>query len=838
MRIKTLSAIVIGIILGVYIKNITAQEAPLITPNVAIAQQADVPQPGALDTISIPEVPPGEQVGVPVPGVSPAEQIEEKPKAPVGELQQIKDNKDLNSKEPADIFLNFESASLASVVNYLAEQKKANIIPDKDLEAAKVSLSTREPLTLERAWNIMLTLLELNGFSMIKVGNIYRIVKSAGNGFEPLPTYSSETGTSPEKLPDNDMIVRYIYFFKNIKPEMAQNILKGMLDDKGVMINTDLNACIIKEQSINIKTAMKILQELDSGGLRQQIKIIPLRYTNAAEVKKTFDEILEKSGESDKVIRFSPTTQKESTYFSSSTKIIPDPIKNTLILLGTEKDLDKITDFIYKFIDVPFGSTASRIHIKEIHYAKAENLKGLLENIIAPPKGASEKSTVMGEYKLFDDVIISAEKGGEDSQGAGNRLIIACNRDDWKRLENLIDQLDNPQPQIAIEVMIINVGINQDKYLGAQTYGLFRGKKDKKLGLGIHEIESWNLSTASKETAKKALDSDSDKSKSNVDAFAQQYINMAEGSNGNPTFLTIGKAGSVIEENIWSIIKCYFNLDNSNIVAQPFLIANNNTPKDKCFIDMTYSKRLPGEAVANTVGISRTKVEQKDATISVKLGPRINKAGCVDMDLEVNVTEFDENAQGGAATVKREFKTTCKMLAGEVLVLGGLTKSSLNEGIYKTPILGDIPILGNLFKTKSRKREETNLYVFLRPSIIKPRFEGGADEYSQLKLDYAKYQFMKNDTYSKDRDPIQHWFFKPSKQSVKEKLSDWKHGVFRPIDKYAYGQGIPIEVNIREDPYYRVSEMLAKKKLARAEYKKKKGMAKKKALEVSTIKLD
>jgi hypothetical protein len=135
--------------------------------------------------------------------------------------------------------------------------------------------------------------------------------------------------------------------------------------------------------------------------------------------------------------------------------------------------------------------------------------------------------------------------------------------------------------------------------------------------------------------------------------------------------------------------------------------------------------------------------------------------------------------------------------------------------VYKTPLLADVPILGNLFKSKTKKKAESNLYIFIRPSIIKPRFEGQPDEYTQLKLDYAKLQVMRNDTYIPDGDPIQRWFFSPTHQSVKERVTDAGKGILRPVDKYIFGYDRPKSVKIKDDPYFKVTEALEKSRLQR-----------------------
>lgn len=743
------------------------------------------------------------------------------PKKAEGTVVTQTDSKD--DGQEANIYLNFENASLLSVVNYLGEQKKINIIPNKDLEATKVSLTTRTPLTLNRAWNVLLTLLESNGFSLIKVGNTYRVALSKDNGLEPLPTYSSGSGTEPEQLPDSDLVVRYVYFFKNIKVETAKTILSKMMDEKSIITNVDLNACIIKEQCLNIKAAMKIVKELDSGGLRESIAIIPLRWANADNVKKLFDDVLAVDKE-ERIIRFTAPQQKENAYFSSATKILPEPVKNSLILLGTKKNIEKIKDFIYKNIDVPIDDAESRLHIKALRYMKAQDVKPILDEIIKPPKGAaSEKGLVMeGGYKTFEDVIISAEQeaagGDQVTRGSGNRLIIACNKEDWKRLEQFIDKIDKPQPQVAIEVMVADVKIGQTKQLGAQMYDL----KGKPLARGV-DVEFANLTAGVAKGATPPTTGGA--TPVNVNTPYITYAGPDYAGVGSPTFFTLGAAGTKdnpAAENIWSIIKAVIKLDNSQIISQPYIIANNN---QKCLVSVKTTMRIPGKLSKNTnvtSGPAVREYENIDAEVKVELTPYINLIGTIDLNLDISVDEFVETDVVETPTrTKRRLNSKASMGAGEVLVLGGLTKSKLTEQVYKTPILADIPLIGSLFKNKSKIKEESNLYVFIRPSIIKPRFEGSPDEYTQLKLDYAKYQIMKGDMYVHDKDPIQRWFFRPTNQTIRHRIEDYARGVLRPVDDYTYGRSRPKSVNIHEDPYFKTSEAIEKERQRRESEKAK-----------------
>ncbi|MCF7899265.1 hypothetical protein K9L05_01290, partial [Candidatus Babeliales bacterium] len=398
-----------------------------------------------------------------------------------------KDGKNAQTKDKDNIYLNFENASLASIVNYLAELKKINIVPNPELNNKNVTLTTRKTLNLEKAWNILLTLLELNGYTLINVDNLYRIVPKANNQKEPLPFYSSGSGTEPEDLPDNDMVIRYVYFLKNIETSKIKPILDSMLDVPAAE-NADLQAFIITDKCLNIKTALKVIKELDMGGLRETLKILNLTHVNANDVSKLFGQIIPKDQQN--VIRFTaPQTAKPSSYFSSSTSIIPHAHDNSLILMGTEKGINAIVDFIKKYIDVPLTAAQSRLHIKELKYTKANTLAAILNKIIKPPSGTQAGAQKYGEYKFFEDIQIvpdattsSYSSGAGKAGGGGNRLIISCSKEDWIRLSKFIDKLDKPQPQIAFEVMAVDVTIDRSNKLDSY----FKPKKPDLLGKGTN----------------------------------------------------------------------------------------------------------------------------------------------------------------------------------------------------------------------------------------------------------------------------------------------------------------------------------------------------------------
>jgi general secretion pathway protein D len=701
-----------------------------------------------------------------------------------------------SKKEPAagkaDIYLNFKDVSLSSVVNYLADQKGINIVPNKELDSKKVSLSTREPLTLEKAWNILLTLLEMNNFTLINVNDLYRVVPSGTNKKEPLPLYSSKQGEEPENLPNSDLVVRYVYFLENLPVDIAQKILQDMLPQGSTTFNKDLKACIITGKCFQIKAAMQVVKELDKSGIRESMQIIKLKHTDPLKIASMFNsDLFEKAQEAKRKIFFAEDQKKKAiAYFSSSTKIIPDSRNNSLILLGTKQNIDKIVGFIHKWLDIPMIDAKTRIHIKDIKYTKASTIKGIINALLTSPKGAGNNSPLVGQYKFFNDVQIEDETPSKEQEGKGqgNRLIIACNGDDWRRLEKLIEELDKPQPQVVLEVMIVDVSDTDERALGAQLCQ--KGGSSFAKGISAYTMNVGNVVSTDADTG--------------IASLAGNYAKIPDSSHNNDTsqgetWLTLGNSSAA---NVWGALKARLTKSSSNLIAQPFLVTKSGN-------QTSYSSRATKYVQGNIKGEFTRSVEYKpaNADTTINLTPYINADGIINLSVDCTINEFQETAKGeNFPTTNRVINTQVILSAGEILVIGGLSKDKSSDNNYKTPLLADIPLIGNFFKSKSLTIEKKNLYVFIRPSVIKPRFEGNPDEYTQLKLDYAKHQILKVENQRFERDPVQHWYFKPKGKSIHQTIEDLAQNKHAPVDNFIQGKQVPRSVRIEADPYYRTSE--------------------------------
>lgn len=688
---------------------------------------------------------------------------------------------EVDAEEDNKVELNFQNASLGSILEYLAEQKGISLVPPgKDMAEKKISMTTRNPMELDDAWDALMTLMELHGFRLIRNGKLHKVGPAKESVNEPMRVFSSTGGRGLDELPDSGEVVTFIYYLTNMKADQASAVISAVSGEKPILFS-DLDICIIRGPSYKIKSALKILEPFDKEQLKQTMVIMRLKHTAPEVVAKLVsEEIAGGKGGDQQRIRFVSSHKKDVSFLSPSVRIIPDPGHGTLIMLGQEKQIKKTREFIEKFIDIEWGSDKSRVKIKEINYRGADQLQRTLEKII---KSANQGG--QNRQPAFRDVKIVAETpqgGGKDSGfGSGNRLIISCDPEDWAKLDSLVDNLDSLKPQIVLEVMIVDASLGLTRALEGHI-------RDTGVGLLGRNV-SWAITNIG-----------------GTDDITQSWNSLSPAIGGaieNPagdSLVTFGNSNKSDGSDLWGLLKTAFSESNSNIISQPFLVVNNG---EESYFNDQQDRRVAGELSSR----GQTQIQkQENATVknTVTITPRMNVDEIVDMKIDVTVEEFTKAAGLEPDTSRRSLTTKVAMSMGEVLVLGGLSRRKKTESKFDTPLLGEVPIIGNFFKSKRKGDEEKTLFMFVRPSLIKPRDQVEPDDYTQFKLDYAKLNIKRTDDFAKEKDPIAKAFFKPTKMSVREAEEYSRSETYPPVDDFAQRKKLPISTDIKNDTYYRV----------------------------------
>lgn len=725
-------------------------------------------------------------------------------------LKQITEEDNKKSKikkvsQPKTIQINFINENLVDIVNMLAELKKVNVIlPSKEADKikTKVTLSFPEKITLDQAWNLLATLLDMAGYSLVQEGDWWEIIKTTKDiAREPLPLY---IGLSPEKLPDSDVRIRYIYYLSNLKisptamtetpPNELRVILEKLLpdirDQKNIYLDSQTNSIIVADKASSIKSVMQIIQYLDQIQLQEKLEIIKLRYLSSQVVADLFAGMQDqqKGGRVE-------TRQNEATYFSRNIKIMPYGRGNSLIVLGKRQDIERVKDFVYKYLDVPLDTGQSVLHVYKLQYLDALPFSKVLDRIVKTQAKASTGQAAGGPKvveaaeRFFEEVIItadtperatsSAETGSKiiGQYSGGNNLIIAARNEDWLRIKQLIEELDIPQPQVIIEVLIAELATAESKLIGSilrnpTCFPLSNQEVNFQSAQVSPVITNINPGASPPVTTPTSIQSNL---LGNVIGASAPFSNVAAQATPGTTVVSFNdsRTGST-----FGLLEILDSIRASNIISNPHVIATNHTPTKILAEDSRFLPDAPANINSGSTQISKKWIK---APITVEVTPHISSANTVNLDLNINIDRFlfanttaAEAATGENQGINtRRLRTNANVHSGDILALGGLSRDDDQNIRSQTPILGSIPIIGYFFKNRNKRVLKTNLTVFICPTIIMPRLRGGISTYTTDYVNISKRYAQEGFLFDSLRDPITRWFFKDIETDPTDDIDDF-----------------------------------------------------------------
>jgi general secretion pathway protein D len=528
---------------------------------------------------------------------------------------------------------------------------------------------------------------------------------------------------------------------------------------------------------------MKIVLELDHINSQEKMDIISLRHTSATIVAQLINEQLIKP-ENANPYRLDTKKTKEVPYFAGFTKIIAEPRLNKLIILGRPQAVERLKDFIKKHIDVAPDSGKSVLHVYHLQYLDAPTLAPVLERIVqgggsngGPNQASAGETKAGGVERFFDKVIISTDspvdKGGDNANSekqerftyyGGNNLIIAARNDDWKQIKKLIEELDTPQRQVLIEVLVVDLTVDDARTLAAMTR-----VPDKVPFPDSMEFQSAILGQPIPSelpgTPTTTIDSNLLKNAYNPD---QTLANPSSGATKNLT--DFADAGTTMlslndnDGNTWSVWELLQNFTTSKILSHPHVMARNNKEASVSIGQTRWLvDKVKDISSVNYGGATTIQYKPISADLKVKITPRISSASSVNLQVLITINEYvapataDVNAGNNTMNI-RKLETNAYVKSGGVFALGGLIRTLNATNIREVPLLGKIPILGWFFKGKSNETIKNNLTVFISPTIIEPRLGGGTNEQTQDYINVAK-QESRGNLFDSLKDPITRWFF-------------------------------------------------------------------------------
>ncbi|WP_432758341.1 type II secretion system secretin GspD [Escherichia ruysiae] len=596
---------------------------------------------------------------------------------------------------------NFKDTDLKSFVETVGANLNKTIVMGPGVEG-RVSIRTMTPLNEHQYYQLFLNLLEAQGYAVVPMeNNVLKVVKSVVAKGEPLPLID-EGGRD---YSGDEMVTRVVPVHNVSVRELAP-VLQQMLDSAGSgnIVNYEpSNVIMLTGRASVVKRLTAVIQRVDHAGNRTE-EVIPLTNASASEIARVLESLYRNSGEHQSA--------------ASKTQIVADERTNSVVISGDVGARDKMRRLIRRLDSEMERSGNSQVFY--LKYSKAEDLVDVLKQVSGTLTAAKEEAegTTTSEREI---VSIAASKHS-------NALIVTAPQDIMQSLQKVIEQLDVRRAQVHVEALIVEVAEGSNINFGVQwaskDAGLMQFANGTQipigtLGAAIAQAKPQKGSTVISENGATTINPD-------VEGDLSTLSQLLSGFSGT--------AVGVVKGDWMALMQAIKNDSSTNVLSTPSITTLDN--QEAFFMVGQDVPVLTGSTVGSDNSNPFNTVERKKVGIMLKVTPQINEGNAVQMLIEQEVSKVEGQTSLDVVFGERKLKTTVLANDGELIVLGGLIDEQAGESVAEIPLLGDIPLIGHLFKSTADKKEKRNLMVFIRPTILRDGM--AADGVSQRKYNYMR----------------------------------------------------------------------------------------------------
>ncbi|MCC2595591.1 type II secretion system secretin GspD [Pusillimonas sp. MFBS29] len=645
----------------------------------------------------------------------------------------------------SNTMLNFVNADLQGVVRALARFTGHNFVVDPRVKG-KLTLVSEAPVDQDTAYAMLLSALRMQGFAVVDVDGVSRVVPEADAKLLGAPVASPQQSGSQY---GGELITRVF----PLKFENAVNlvpILRPMIaPNNTINAYAGNNTLVITDYADNLDRIAQVIAGIDTAQ-SLNTDVVPIHYGVALDVAALANQLLgNNSG--------NPANMQAT--------VVADPRSNSVLLrANTPAQLDVARDLIER-IDSP-ETKSGNLHVVYLRNAQATRLADVLRGVLSGQDGNDETSGDMFNSlsdgaggilsgnnpgalnTAMNSTTGTAAAGNLSSNALGgssgnlggsgnsmrtkaftaggatiqadpatNTLIISAPPPLYRSLREVIDQLDQRRAQVLVESLIVEVSTDKAAEFGIQW--MAGGDSITNGGTSFIGGSNYGGSGISRNGV------------TTIDALAQGLsLGVVKG--------TVNVLGTEIL-NLSVLARALQTNGDANVLSTPNLMTLDN--EEASIIVGRTVPFVTGQYTTSADGASNPfqTVAREDVGLTLRIRPQISEGGTVKMSLYQEVSSIDEaasNVRGGLITRKRALETNVLVDDGQIIVLGGLLEDRINDSTSSVPVLGDIPVLGNLFRYDKRSRAKTNLMVFLRPHIVRNARDGAS-----LTLD--RYNYMR-----------------------------------------------------------------------------------------------
>lgn len=600
-------------------------------------------------------------------------------------------------KEPLEeelVYLNVQDQDIKDVIKQISKQTGRNFIIDSKV-SGKISILSNRMMTREEAYQAFLSALSAVEFTTVTgPGGVIKVVPLRDAKSYPIPTHVDST-------PFTDNFITRLIKLENINANDMAEAIKGLISrNANLFAYPETNTLVLTDSGTNIDRLMKIIKELDQEGPQEVVEIIPIHFANAKDlatiVLSLYEEQKAASARGGRGAAVAEGVPKVS-------KIISDERTNAIIVLAAKREIDKVKELINRLDARLEEGQEGKIHVYYLKYAKAKDIAGVLQNLA----GAAGKA---GDAKAAGSVVAELEDFKIASDDATNSLLITANAKTYRTLvEKVLNQLDIPRKQVYLEAMVIEFFLSRQKEFGVAVHGGGGDKNVFGFGQSFRQLVGLFDPFSATNTASAFLNSPG--LLGGVLSRRQVDIKVTDSAGATKTVAVPAFSAFLTALNSYG---------DTNLVASPNLLALDN---EESSIEIIRKEPEPGQTLISATGLSQVgKPERIEAGLRLKLTPQITEQGSVRLKIDQQYSSFTEAKNtnlGTQAIVERKVATSVMTNDGQTVVIGGLMEDQVSINKTKVPVLGDIPLLGLLFRKSKLGKSKSNLLLFITPHIIR-----------------------------------------------------------------------------------------------------------------------
>ncbi len=570
------------------------------------------------------------------------------------------------SAEPEEMVqVNFEDVEIRTVLKTIGEITGINFIPAQSVTGT-VTVMSPTPIRLRDIYPFLQSILDVHGYAAIEADNAVKIVPKAEATKQNLQV---RIGADPKAIPMNDAMVTQILPLKHADATEVTQIVQPLLSTGALMATYPrTNSIMVTDTSANIHHIAQILQQLDVEGAREDVTILPLIHASAQVLTEQIMRILD---EGRTVGTATAGRARPVQTEGRRTRVLADERTNSLVVVGADQDVDTIRRLVAQ-LDVERPVGIDNVHVTYLKNADA--------NDVAPSLEAALASMRLTEgVDARQPIQVTAD-------GSTNSLIIVATPQDFAMISQIVEKLDIVREQILVEMTILEIGESALRELGVDWATL-----DDAVTGSLRGFAATNLGP---------------------------FVNYASGD------LEGLAVGAWKGDDLGLLVQALEKQSGVNILSTPSLLTSNHR-KAKIIVGENTPFVVQSRITETTDLLTPTVIKQyeyKDVGITLEVTPHVSQGGSVRLQIDSEFTKLIENVTAASAdtptTAKRTAQTVVTMNSGNTVVIGGLIRDDKTRVENKVPLVGDVPVVGNLFRWQRDRVEKTNLLIFITPHVM------------------------------------------------------------------------------------------------------------------------